>query len=245
MTGPEDSLLDAFSKEFPEIGMPGGVSPFLEDHSPIPVTNQPPPAGSPGLSATQNLRRAPADNISHFPAVQQTPPMSNGMLPPVAPVRKAPSSHSQVDAGDSISSLSFGGLGLIGDDPYANHSSGISPRPTTSSANDPLAKLNAILLTSTDHFQGRMVEAYLGPVDAQVVVPAEVLFANDTPQGKFGRFKGAQIRLKQLTQLAQLELRNEAMKLGANALLRATFQQSSIGNAVILTYTGTAVRLGS
>ncbi|MEN9353829.1 MAG: hypothetical protein RL318_1154 [Fibrobacterota bacterium] len=239
MTGPEDSLLDAFSKEFPEIAMPGGMSPFLDDHSPIPATNQPPPQG-PAASATQSLRRTPSDNISHFPPTQQTPPMSNGMLPPVAPMRKA-SNASQVDAGDSISSLSFGGQ--MGEDPFGNHSSGISPRPAAASANDPLAKLNAILFTSTDHFQGRMVEAYLGPVDAQVVVPAEVLFANDTPQGKFGRFKAAQLRLKQLTQLAQLELRNEAMKLGANALLRANLQQSSIGNAIILTYTGTAVRL--
>jgi uncharacterized protein YbjQ (UPF0145 family) len=72
-----------------------------------------------------------------------------------------------------------------------------------------------------------------------------VLFANDTPQGKFGRFKGAQIRIKQLTQLAHLELRNETMKMGGNAVLRATFQQSSVGNAVMLSFTGTAVRLGS
>lgn len=240
MTGPEDSLLDAFSKEFPEIVLPGGVSPFLDDHSPIPPPGNLPPQGQ-TLSATQSLRQKPADNISHFSGSPQTPPMSNGLLPPVAPMLRE--SRSQVDAGDSISSLSM--AGFIGDDPYAANSSGISPRPASSSPNDPLAKLNAILLTSTDHFQGRMVEAYLGPVDAQVIVPAEVLFAGDTPQGKFGRFKGAQIRIKQLTQLAHLELRNETMKMGGNAVLRATFQQSSVGNAVMLSFTGTAVRLGS
>jgi len=242
MTGPEDSLLDAFSKEFPDIVLPGGVSPFLDDHSPIPPPTNLPPSGQPNASATQSLRRNPSEAISHFPSNQQTPPMSNGMLPPVAPIHRS-SDRSPVDAGDSISSLSM--AGFIGDDPYATHSSGISPRSAPNASNDPLAKLNAILLTSTDHFQGRMVEAYLGPVDSQVIVPADVLFANDLPQGKFGRFKGAQIRIKQLTQLAHLELRNEAMKLGGNAVLRATFQQSSVGNAVMLTFTGTAVRLGS
>lgn len=243
MTGPEDSLLDAFSKEFPDIAMPGGMSPFLEDHSPIPPPQNPPPIqpqpAQPSPSATQNLRRAAADNISHFspPTDMQLP---GNLLPPAPPARRA---APPVEAGDSISSLSM--PGIVGEDPYANHSSGISPRPASNSAADPLARLNAILLTSTDHFQGRMVEAYLGPVDSQVVVPAEILFANDEPQGKFARFKGAQIRLKQLVQLAQLELRNEAMKMGANAILRTTYQQSSVGNAVIMSFTGTAVRLGS
>lgn len=243
MTGPEDSLLDAFSKEFPDIAMPGGLSPFLEDHSPIPPPQNPPPiqpsAPQAHPASPQNLRRPAADNISHFsaPAEMQLP---GNLLPPAPPARRAPPA---IDAGDSISSLSM--PGIVGEDPYANHSSGISPRPASNPDNDPLARLNAILLTSTDHFQGRMVEAYLGPVDSQVVASGEAVFLDDTPQGKFCRFKGAQIRLKQLMQLGQLELRNDAMKMGANAILRYTYQQTSMGNAVIMTFTGTAVRLGS
>lgn len=244
MTGPEDSLLDAFSKEFPDIAMPDGLSPFLEDHSPIPPPQNPPPVQpmhAPAMpAAPQNLRRTP-DNISHFsaPADMQIP---DNLLPPAPPARRAPTAP-KIEAGDSISSLSM--PGIVGEDPYANHSSGISPRPAASPENDPLAKLNAILLTSTDHFQGRMVEAYLGPVDSLVVASGEAVFLDDTPQGKFCRFKGAQIRLKQLMQLGQLELRNDAMKMGANAILRYTYQQTSMGNAVIMTFTGTAVRLGS
>jgi uncharacterized protein YbjQ (UPF0145 family) len=75
-------------------------------------------------------------------------------------------------------------------------------------------------------------------------VAANVLFADDLPQGRFGRYKNAQARLQKLNQLLQLELRNEGAKAGANAVLRATFQKTVIGGFLLLSASGTAVRLG-
>jgi uncharacterized protein YbjQ (UPF0145 family) len=226
MNGPEDSLLDAFSKEFPELGMVGGMSPFLNDHSPIPPTLQSPPTGTAAMAK-------PEGNISHFPPSGQTAFVQNlqsGLLPPVLP-----EIQSQFDTGDSISSLPLSDGNSYPGSPSFQRS--------PSQASGPLAQLNAIELTGTDHFQGRMVELYMGAIEAQVVVATATLTENDGPQGKFGRFKGAQSRLKQLHQLAQLELRNEAMKLGANAILRAASQRTSFDGFLIITVSGTAVRL--
>jgi len=225
MNGPEDSLLDAFSKEFPELGMVGGMSPFLDDHSPIPPTLQPPPTGTAAVPK-------PDSNISHFPPSGQTAFVQNlqgGLLPPVLP-----GLQSQFETADSISSLPLSDGNGFG-------SSGIQRTPSQGSG--PLAQLNAIELTGTDHFQGRMVEQYLGAIEAQVVVATSTLTENDAPQGKFGRFKGAQSRLKQLHQLVHLELRNEALKLGANAILRASSQRTGLDGFLIITASGTAVRL--
>lgn len=225
MSGTEDSLLDAFSKEFPVIGLPGGMSPFLDDATPMA------PAVKPAA--------APREEISHFPPSSMLPPVGGnpGRLPPVEV-----NSPSLVEPSDSISGLSM--AGFVGEDPYAALRAG-RQAPAPASANDPLAKLNAIQITNTDHFQGRMVESYIGPLDAHVIVAMESLFAGDSPQGKFGRFKGAQGRMKQLTELLLLELRNEALKRGADAVLRVSVEKVALGNTIAFTAVGTAVRLAS
>jgi len=226
MSGTEDSLLDAFSKEFPVIGLPGGMSPFLDDATPMA------PAVKPAA--------APREDISHFPPSSMLPPVGGGnpgRLPPAAA-----NPPSLVEPSDSISGLSM--AGLVGEDPYAAMRAGRQV-PSSASANDPLAKLNAIQITNTDHFQGRMVESYIGPLDAHVIVAMESLFAGDSPQGKFGRFKGAQGRMKQLTELLLLELRNEALKRGADAVLRVSVEKVALGNTIAFTAVGTAVRLAS
>jgi uncharacterized protein YbjQ (UPF0145 family) len=221
MSGTEDSLLDAFSKEFPVIGLPGGVSPFLDDAAPMPEPAKP---------------ASPPEEISHFPPSSMLPPAGGAVrLPPVAAL---------VEPSDSISGLSL--TGLVGDDPYAAMRASARPDvAAASAANDPLAKLNAIQLTGTDHFQGRMVENYIGPLDAHVIVSMESLFAGDSPQGRFGRFKGAQMHMKQLTELLLLELRNEAQKRGADAVLRVSVEKVALGNTISFTAVGTAVRLAS
>lgn len=108
---------------------------------------------------------------------------------------------------------------------------------------DLMARIKGIMITATDSVQGRIVEEYLGAVDAEVVIPAAQFLEGSEPQGKLMRHKVAQHRLRQLQQLLQAELRLEADKLGGNAVLAVSIQMHEIQSVLVLSGFGTAVRL--
>lgn len=185
----------------------------------------PPPPGYPPFGGYA----APA---SGFPAHQAPPPDGGGNRIIL----------------DSLSSFS---IYPATEDPFARppgpgnspSSERILPPPSSVPPPADLAgQLKAIVLTSTDSLQGRMVDSYLAPVSAYVLVPRDFVFEGSEPGGRFQRHKNAQVRLRQLEQLAAMELRLEAHKLGADGILRYK-SDLSWGDVVCVTVSGTAVRL--
>jgi uncharacterized protein YbjQ (UPF0145 family) len=169
-------------------------------------------------------------------------PSSNAVISPSETPTTAPSVVIQ----DSISS--FGTL-LGPDDPFASQpqlvrpNAVVQPIPQAQPQPELVAQLRAILVTSTDSLQGRLVEEYLGVVSSEVVVPMATLLMGSEPAGRFQRHKVAQSKLRQLKQLAVAELRLEAYKLQANGLLRCDLKLD-IGEAfATIQAVGTAVRI--
>lgn len=218
-------------------------SPFLSDHGlghpeppPRPAAGTiPQPVGSqfPPSSFAQAASSSVTSSVPERPSQAQPPP------PP-------PPTGGFAIIQDSISSFPL----YMG----ADESSAMRRLGSTSAAipvgasvrapeSDLMARIKAILLTATDSVQGRIIEEYLGPVDAQVVIPATQLLEGSEPQGKLMRHKVAQHRLRQLHQLVQAELRLEADKVGGNAVLAATVQMREIESVIVFTGFGTAVRL--
>jgi len=107
-----------------------------------------------------------------------------------------------------------------------------------------------MILTTTDVIQGAVVEAYIGVVTAEVVYGSNALrdfFAGirDIIGGRTGSYERVFERGQQ-DALAELEQR--ALRLGANAVVGISLDTGTInidqsGVLLLITATGTAVRL--
>jgi len=174
-------------------------------------------------SATQALARSPSSHL----AVQAPPP-----IPGYGRVVQ-----------DSISSFPMY-LAGGGEDPFApgGHGSG-ALLATTSSGNDLVDRLKAILVTTTDSLQGRLVEQYLGLVTAEALVPTDTLLEGAERTGRFSRYKTSQQKLKSLQQLVVAEMKLEADKLGGNAVVGSHVATTMDHGVVLVVATGTAVRV--
>jgi len=241
--GPESSDPTSHNTGFEFVPLPAD-SPFLSDHG-LSTEESPPPR-----QAAQ-----PPSNISQFPPSVRAVPQSSvpGSTLPERP-RVPPPGPGAAGGGftilqDSISSFPL----YMGDqDPYGARRTGSStaaipvgaPVPgAPPSETDIMARIRGVLITATDSVQGRLVEEYLGPVNAEVVVPASQLLEGSEPQGKLLRHKAAQHRLRQYHQLALAELRLEADKIQGNAILASSVQMHEMQGVLIISAFGTAVRL--
>jgi len=240
--GPESSDPTSANTGFEFVPLPND-SPFLSDHG---MGRTEPP---PGRQAT-----APASDLSQFPpssarASSAMPAPSPLPERPRAPAPPPPTGGFAI-LQDSISSFP---LYMGGDDGYsarrAASSSAAIPignpvgAPVRAAEPDLRSRLGAILLTTTDSVQGRLVEEYLGPVNAEVVVPAQQFLEGSETHGAMSRHKVAQHRIRQYNQLAFAELRLEADKIGGNAVLAATMQVMETQGVLVISAFGTAVRL--
>lgn len=108
-----------------------------------------------------------------------------------------------------------------------------------------------MIVTTTDVIQGAVVEAYLGVVTAEVVYGSNALrdfFAGlrDFLGGRTGSYE----RVFEKGQLDAIrELEERAARLGANAVIgvnvdTGTINVDATGALLLITATGTAVRLG-
>jgi uncharacterized protein YbjQ (UPF0145 family) len=106
-----------------------------------------------------------------------------------------------------------------------------------------------MIITTTNDIQGRQITAYLGLVSGEVIVGANIfkdLLAGirDIVGGRAGAYEAT---LERARQEAIAELKETALKQGADAIIGITVDYESIGSAstmLMVTITGTAVKLG-
>ena len=241
--GPESSDPTSMNTPFEFVPLPAD-SPFLSDHGL--GAPEPPPA-----RATQGLER----DLSQFPPSSRAPstltPASSLPERPRGPANPPPApTGGFAIIHESISSFP---LYMGNEDPYAGRRAGSSSaaipvgNPVGPGVRPPeqdlMARIKGVLITTTDSVQGRLVEDYLGPVDAEVVVPAGQLLEGSEPGGKLSRHKVAQHRLRQYHQLVLAELRLEADKIGGTAVLGAGVRMQEVQGVLVFSAFGTAVRL--
>lgn len=225
-------------------------SPFLSDHG-LGV-----PAPPPGPRAPA----APPSGLSQFPppsggiqlaaasASQMVPRASASQMVPravAAPNSPAPIPGYGGVVQDSLSSFPMYMAGGSANDPFApgGRGSGAIPIGNTGGDADLVERLRAILVTTTDSLQGRLVELYLGLVTAEALVPTDTLLEGAERTGRFARYKTSQQKLKSLQQLVIAELKLEADKLGGNAVVGANVATTMEHGVVLIVATGTAVRV--
>lgn len=242
--GPESSDPTSHNTGFEFVPLPAD-SPFLSDHG-LSTEESPPPRPA----------AAPPQNISQFPSSSRTISQSSvpGSTLPDRPRTPPPSGAPA--AGGSFAILQDG----ISSFPlYMGEQDGFGSRRTGSSTaaipigapvsgggnaeSDIMSRIRGVLITATDSVQGRLVEEYLGPVNAEVVVPVTQLLEGSEPAGKLLRHKMAQHRLRQYHQLVLAELRLEADKIQGNAILASTVQMHEMQGVLVISAFGTAVRL--
>jgi uncharacterized protein YbjQ (UPF0145 family) len=241
--GPESSDPTSMNTSFEFVPLPAD-SPFLSDHG-LGAPEPPPVRATPGLER----------DLSQFPPSSRSPstlaPGSSLPERPRVPANPPPSPTGGFAViQESISSFP---LYMGNDDPYAGRRAGASSaaipigNPVGAGGRSPeqdlMARIKGVLITTTDSVQGRLVEDYLGPVDAEVVVPANQLLEGSEPAGKLFRHKIAQHRLRQYHQLVLAELRLEADKLGGTAVLGAAVRMQEVQGVLVFSAFGTAVRL--
>ncbi len=106
-----------------------------------------------------------------------------------------------------------------------------------------------VIVTTTSTVEGRNVVAYLGLVSGQAILGANVfrdLFASirDIVGGRSGSYESV---LRDGRETAVGEMVEDALKLGANAVIGVDLDYETVGqngSMLMVTATGTAVRLG-
>ena len=108
-----------------------------------------------------------------------------------------------------------------------------------------------MLMTTTTTIEGRRVEDYLGLVQGEAILGANIfrdLFAGirDIVGGRSGAYES---ELRKARQIALDEMRAQAAELGANAILGIDVDYETIqvgqrgGNMLMVSVSGTAVRI--
>lgn len=205
-------------------------SPFLSDHGL--GASPPPPSPRAPVAPPSDLSPFPPNSAQPLAAQPSTHPGIVG--PPPGPAVGSP-------LPDAISSFTL--YGAV-EDPYSARSSQAVPRAQAGSGqSELLERLRSITTTTTDSLQGRLVEQYFGIVTAEAIVPTDILMEGAERTGRFGRYKSSQHKLKALEQLVVAELKLEADKLGANAVVGMSLRVSMENGVALVVATGTAVRM--
>ncbi len=109
-----------------------------------------------------------------------------------------------------------------------------------------------MLMTTTTTVEGRRVEEYLGIVQGEAILGANIFrdfFAGirDIVGGRSGAYEG---ELRKARDIALREMQEQAAALGANAIIGIDLDYERIqmgsnsGNMLMVSASGTAVRLG-
>ena len=108
-----------------------------------------------------------------------------------------------------------------------------------------------MLMTTTMTVEGRRVEEYLGIVQGEAILGANIFrdfFAGirDIVGGRSGAYEG---ELRKARDIALREMQEQAAAMGANAIIGIdldyeTIQPGGSGNMLMVSASGTAVRLG-
>ena len=109
-----------------------------------------------------------------------------------------------------------------------------------------------MLMTTTTTVEGRRVEEYLGIVQGEAILGANIFrdfFAGirDIVGGRSGAYEG---ELRKARDIALREMQEQAAALGANAIIGIDLDYETIqmgsnsGNMLMVSASGTAVRLG-
>jgi uncharacterized protein YbjQ (UPF0145 family) len=215
----------------PRLNAPPQASPFLD---PDPVKPFPGPAAAPAakgpMEAGPTLFGSPAPVTPVRPAFQPEP-----MAPP-APAPKAASAGPapQADAALRASATPRRGSGT---EAYAKST-------LTMTDADASAEAPGLLISTGPNVEGRRIQAYLGVVSVEIVIPKDVLFRNPAPYGDLHRIKAAEEHLQVVKRKAFEELAAKARALGADAVVGTTLQFSQFDAMVCLCAAlGTAVKI--
>ncbi|MDP8924069.1 MAG: heavy metal-binding domain-containing protein [Chloroflexota bacterium] len=108
-----------------------------------------------------------------------------------------------------------------------------------------------MLMTTTTTIEGRRVDEYLGIVQGEAILGANIFrdfFAGirDIVGGRSGAYEG---ELRKAREIALREMQEQAAAMGANAVIGIdldyeTIQPGGSGNMLMVSASGTAVRLG-
>ncbi|MFA5850137.1 MAG: hypothetical protein A2X18_00800 [Bacteroidetes bacterium GWF2_40_14] len=103
-----------------------------------------------------------------------------------------------------------------------------------------------MLLTTTSTLQGRDIDQYLGLVSGETIIGANIVkdfFAGitDIVGGRSGSYERV---LKEAKEEAIREMTNQAMAMGANAIIGIDLDYETIGSSMLMvTAAGTAVKV--
>ncbi len=103
-----------------------------------------------------------------------------------------------------------------------------------------------MIVTTTHSVEGYQIAQYLGIVTGEAIMGANIvrdLFASvtDIIGGRSGAYEA---KLKDARETALGEMQAEATKRGANAVVGVDLDYEVIGNMLMVSASGTAVRLG-
>ncbi len=108
-----------------------------------------------------------------------------------------------------------------------------------------------MLMTTTTTIEGRRVDEYLGIVQGEAILGANIFrdfFAGirDIVGGRSGAYEG---ELRKAREIALREMQEQAAAMGANAVIAVdldyeSIQTGSSGGMLMVSASGTAVRLG-
>jgi uncharacterized protein YbjQ (UPF0145 family) len=104
-----------------------------------------------------------------------------------------------------------------------------------------------MIITTTGSVEGRPITAYLGVVAGEAIMGANIvrdLFAGitDIIGGRSGAYEA---KLADAREAAMSELQDRARALGANAIVGVDIDYEVINNMLMVSVSGTAVRLGA
>jgi uncharacterized protein YbjQ (UPF0145 family) len=100
-----------------------------------------------------------------------------------------------------------------------------------------------MILTTTHHSEGSRIVRYAGLVTGEAILGANLfrdIFASirDVVGGRSGSYEQV---LREAKDIALKEIREEAIRLGANAVIGIDLDYETINNMLIVTASGTAV----
>lgn len=194
------------------------------------------------VSAPSSFLLAAAEPSTH------APPPSN-TIPPAAPPQVQPASHALfTETSSAIPVFSSPSTFEASTSQAMARPARVGTDPVTESMpedrDEAIRRLREIVVTTTDSVQGRVVEQYLDLVASEAVVPIPRLLEGDAPVGKFNRLKAGQARLRAIRQLLIAELKMDALRIGANAVLGVRLGWTQIDAATLLvSASGTAARI--
>lgn len=102
-----------------------------------------------------------------------------------------------------------------------------------------------MLLTTTNNIEGKHITCYYGIVSQEVIIGANAIKDMLASMRDFfgGRSKSYEKVLHKGKEAALKEIANEAAAMGANAVIAIDLDYETINNMLMVTATGTAVKI--